>query len=157
MSLSRASRTAGSGSRREKWGGAAVAQWREVARGAEDHQRRRVDRQALEALDERVRGLDGGAHETFFTAWPPNWLRSAALTFAAKSPCRRESKRANSADVMTGIGTRRSMASSTVQRPSPESSTHPSIPASSLPSSSNARHASSQSHERTTEPCCQRC
>ena len=49
------------------------------------------------------------------------------------------------------------MASSTVQRPSPESSTYGPIEASSLPSCSNARAASSHSHERTTEPCIQRC
>ena len=37
--------------------------------------------------------------------------------------CPRELKRSNSEAVITGIGTRLSIASSTVQRPSPESST----------------------------------
>jgi hypothetical protein len=45
-----------------------------------------------------------------------------------------------------------STASSTVQRPSPESSTNGASAARSLPSCSKARAASSQSHERTTEP-----
>jgi hypothetical protein len=39
-----------------------------------------------------------------------------------------------------------------VQRPSPESCTLPRRPSRSLPSASNARSASSHSHERTTEP-----
>ena len=64
----------------------------QVARRAEDHQRRRVDRQALEPLRPAgCRGV-GGASGSWravvcsrpaLTAWPPNWLRSAALTFAA--------------------------------------------------------------------------
>ena len=57
------------------------------------------------------------------TAWPPNWLRSAALTLAANDSSWREAKRANSAAVITGAGTSSLIASSIVQRPSPESST----------------------------------
>ena len=57
---------------------------------------------------------------------------------------------------MTGVGIRLSIESSTVQRPSPESSTYGSRRARSLPSCSNARAASSHSHDRTTEPCIQR-
>ena len=56
------------------------------------------------------------------TAWPPNWLRSAATAFIAGESSWREANRANSAAEMTGIGTALSIASSTVQRPSPESS-----------------------------------
>ena len=57
------------------------------------------------------------------TAWPPNWLRSAAFTFAANAFWPREEKRSNSEVVITGVGIRLSIESSTVQRPSPESST----------------------------------
>ena len=57
------------------------------------------------------------------TAWPPNSLRSAAFTFAANDSSCREAKRANSAAVITGTGTFSAIASATVQRPSPESST----------------------------------
>ena len=74
---------------------------REVARGAEDRQRRRMDGQPFQPLDEGVLLLLGpgrGGHrsrpQTFLTAWPPNWLRSAAFTRAAKSACPREAKRA---------------------------------------------------------------
>ena len=52
---------------------------------------------------------------------------------------------------MAGAGTFRSIASWTVQRPSPESSTHPLRWVRSW-SDSNARSASSNSHDRTTEP-----
>ncbi len=52
---------------------------------------------------------------------------------------------------MAGSGTRSRMASSTVQRPSPESSTQPRILASSG-SSSSARSSRSSSHERMTVP-----
>src|SRR5215216_6204166 len=147
----------------------------QVARRAEDDQRRRVDGQPLEPLDERVLGCllggsDGRHHSAcagcisdgsagcalLLTAWPPNWLRSAALTFAANAFWPRELKRSNSDVVMTGIGMRFSIASSTVQRPSPESSTHGSSRARSLPSCSKASAASSHSQERTTEPCIQR-
>ena len=61
----------------------------EVPGGAEDDQRRRVDGQPLEPLDERVLGVGraerrGGAHcfGAVLTACPPNWLRSAAVTLA---------------------------------------------------------------------------
>src|SRR2546430_9531246 len=52
---------------------------------------------------------------------------------------------------MTGAGTSRCIASSTVQRPSPESSTNPLIVVRSA-SFSKARAASSLSQERTTLP-----
>src|SRR5271154_1514317 len=86
------------------------------------------------------------------TAWPPNWLRRAASTRSAKSPFPRERKRAYSDAVITGVGTSWAVASAIVQRPSPESAVKPSIAPRSLPSASNARAASSHSHERTTEP-----
>ena len=57
------------------------------------------------------------------TAWPPNWLRSAAFTLAANDSSCREAKRAKSAAVITGTGTSSAIASAIVQRPSPESST----------------------------------
>ena len=53
---------------------------------------------------------------------------------------------------MTGVGTSRSMPSTIVQRPSPESDTCPLMPSRSLPSALNAASASSHSQERTTEP-----
>ncbi len=56
------------------------------------------------------------------TAWPPNWLRSAATAFIAGDSSCREANLANRAAEITGAGTARSIASSTVQRPSPESS-----------------------------------
>ena len=57
------------------------------------------------------------------TACPPNWLRSAATAFIAGESSWREANRAKRAAVITGAGTAWSMASSTVHRPSPESST----------------------------------
>src|SRR6185437_16189620 len=51
------------------------------------------------------------------TAWPPNWLRSAAITFAENESSCRETKRWSSESVMTGAGTSSSMAACTVQRP----------------------------------------
>ena len=57
------------------------------------------------------------------TACPPNCLRSAAFTFAANDSSWREAKREKSASAIVGAGTRSSIAVSTVQRPSPESST----------------------------------
>ena len=65
----------------------------------------------------RLRLLDA------LTAWPPNWLRSAAFTFAANDSSCRDAKRAKSAAVITGTGTSSAIASAIVQRPSPESST----------------------------------
>ena len=59
---------------------------------------------------------------TLVTACPPNWLRSAATAFIAGESSCREANRANSAAVITGTGTAWLMASSTVHRPSPESS-----------------------------------
>ena len=53
---------------------------------------------------------------------------------------------------MTGAGTSWSIASATVQRPSPESATQPVIDSRSLPSRSKARAASSSSQERMTDP-----
>ena len=74
------------------------------------------------AHDDDGDGL-GGHYSAFRTAWPPNWLRMAARSFAPKASSWRERKRICSARVMTGVGTARSTDSSTVQRPSPESST----------------------------------
>ena len=53
--------------------------------------------------------------------------------------------------VITGAGTSRSIASCTVQRPSPESATQPFRCVRSW-SLSKARSASSRSQERTTDP-----
>ena len=60
-------------------------------------------------------------------ACPPNWLRRAETSRRPKASCFCEAKRAKRAEEMTGADTPRSIASSTVQRPSPESATTPSI------------------------------
>ena len=59
---------------------------------------------------------------TRLTAWPPNWLRRAATAFMVGDSSWRDKKRANSDAAMPGTGTRSRIASSTVHRPSPESS-----------------------------------
>src|SRR6266542_3910279 len=59
----------------------------------------------------------------FFTAWPPNSFRSAAMTFAENDSSCLDRSRARSDSVITGAGTSISIASCTVHRPSPESST----------------------------------
>ena len=56
------------------------------------------------------------------TACPPNWLRNAATAFMVGESSWRERNLANNAAAMAGTGTLRRIASSTVQRPSPESS-----------------------------------
>ncbi len=84
-------------------------------------------------------------------AWPPNWLRRADTRRSPKASFFWEANRANRAEEMTGAETPRSMASSTVQRPSPESTTTPSI-WSNPDSGRRARSASSSSQDRTTEP-----
>ena len=61
-----------------------------------------------------------GTHQDL-TSCPPNSLRSAASTFAPNDSSWREAKRLSSDSVITGAGTSRSIASGTVQRPSPES------------------------------------
>ena len=82
---------------------------RQVARGAEDREdaRLRAPLQA-QAFEERVllrrRVLLGDGHQrgsglacaasTARTAWPPNWLRSAALTLAANDSSCRDANRA---------------------------------------------------------------
>src|ERR671936_1544226 len=125
-----------------------------------------MDGEPLEPLDEWVLlerrhgysacGCAWATGSAAFTAWPPNWLRRAALTFAANAFWPREEKRSYNEVVITGVGMRLSIESSTVQRPSPESSTNGSSLARSLPSCSKARAASSHSQERTTEPCIHR-
>ena len=73
----------------------------QIAGRAEDHERARVGAAAQpQTLEE---GILRGAHRgsdpalaslTAFTAWPPNWFRSAAATFAEKLISCREAKRA---------------------------------------------------------------
>ncbi len=96
----------------------------QVARGAEDDERARLrPAPQRQPLEQRVPLLDERAHSAAFTAWPPNWLRSAALTLAANDSSWREANRAKSAAVITGTGTSSAIASAIVHRPSPESST----------------------------------
>ena len=98
---------------------------RQVAGRAEDDEDARVGPTANpQAVEQRVllgrRGHDG---RSGWTACPPNWLRSAALTLAANDSSWRDANRAKSAAVITGTGTSSAIASAIVQRPSPESST----------------------------------
>ena len=100
---------------------------RQVAGGAEDDEHARLGRAAA-AGGPRAAGCpapSASRRPSFaaFTAWPPNWLRSAAFTFAANDSSCRDAKRAKSAAVITGTGTSSAIASAIVQRPSPESST----------------------------------
>ncbi len=74
----------------------------------------------MHVWQENVVGVD---IYSVFTACPPNSLRNAASTLAPYESSCRERKRVSSERVMTGAGTSWSMASWTVQRPSPESST----------------------------------
>ena len=64
-----------------------------------------------------------GAAHSFFTACPPNSLRIAESSLSENESLSRERRRSISDWVMIGAGTSRSMASLTVQRPSPESAT----------------------------------
>src|SRR5205823_5108796 len=83
-----------------------------VVGGAEDDEDARLRATPeLEPLEERVRlGRDHArgsapcacACSTARTACPPNWLRSAAFTFAANDSSWRDANRANSAAVITG-------------------------------------------------------
>src|ERR1700730_14860393 len=91
-----------------------------------------------------------------FTGCPPNSLRSAAITLLPNPSGRRDWYRDISDNASTGAGTESCIASSRVQRPSPESSTKPRS-WSSCGSRSNAFSSSSRSHERTTLPWFQRC
>ena len=59
------------------------------------------------------------------TAWPPNSFRRAAMTLPPNESSWRERRRMSKDSVITGAGTSSSMASATVQRPSPESATNP--------------------------------
>src|SRR5204862_7018375 len=98
----------------------------QVARSAEDDERAGIRRAAkAEPFEERVLLLLRDRHQlpAGLTAWPPNWLRSAAATFAENDSSCREAKRAYRAALIAGAGTLSLIASKTVQRPSPESST----------------------------------
>src|SRR6185437_8033623 len=101
---------------------------------------------------ERCRRNDRRAHAEC-TACPPNSWRKAAITLAPNDSDWRERSRVSSDNVITGAGTSRSIASCTVQRPSPESSTQP-LRSASDASREKAVTASSLSHDRTTLPCC---
>ena len=65
-----------------------------------------------------------GHHSDFLTLCPPNWFRIAASSFAPNGDSCLERKRACNDAAMTGIGTAKSIDSSSVHRPSPESSTY---------------------------------
>src|SRR3546814_15581051 len=67
-------------------------------------------------------------HGSFFIACPPNSLRIADSSLLANESPSRERRRAISDWVITGAGTSRSIASATVQRPSPESGQNGAMP-----------------------------
>src|SRR5256886_7109344 len=127
----------------------------EVAGGAEDdHDRRVGDAIVVETLREWVRGFFDphfSAAASLTTAWPPN---CALIIASIRSPnvfSIRLRNRANSDSAITGVGTDSSIAASTVQRPSPVSSTQPLMLASSG-SCAKPRATRSSSQERTTLP-----
>src|SRR4051812_33826181 len=96
----------------------------QVTHRAHDDHRAWVRAHALRDRDRDARP-DGDASRHFFTACPPNSLRSAAMTLPEYVSSCRDRNRISSESVMTGAGTSRSIASCTVQRPSPESETKP--------------------------------
>src|SRR6185437_9232434 len=98
-----------------------------------------------------LHGQGGRADHSFFIAWPPNSLRIADSSLSENESASRERRRSISEAVMIGAGTSRSMASATVQRPSPESTTYAAM---SFISGSrcSALAVRSSNHERTTEP-----
>lgn len=67
--------------------------------------------------------MPGGCYLAGRVAWPPNWWRRTDTIFIAGELSARDAKRANSAAVIAGAGMALAIASSTVQRPSPESLT----------------------------------
>ena len=96
----------------------------QVAGRAEDREQRRLAGSAdPQALTQRVVLRPCASAHSRTTAWPPNWLRSAAIAFIANGSGSRDVKRAISAIAMAGAATPSLIASITVQRPSPESST----------------------------------
>src|SRR5437868_5059720 len=96
----------------KRWKKAKELPPRQVAGAAEDDDRLRLSRR-----------LHRHQEPSSFTAWPPNSLRSAAMTFAENDSSWREANRLNSAIEVIGAGTFSSIAASIVHRPSPESST----------------------------------
>ena len=137
----------------------------QVAGRAEDDEDARLGAAPeLQALCERVllvrrrhqarrSWLAAFAFLTACTAWPPNWLRSAALTLAANdSSCREREAR----EERGGDHRHRHVLGRSPRRPSSGPRRSPrrsrgSPPARRRPSS-NALCSSSSSHERTTEP-----
>ena len=96
----RTARAAGAGTRASRAPASACAAV-EVARGAEDDERCTA-RAAAAAAGPRAAGssavaVSRGGSSADLTAWPPNWLRSAAFTLAANDSSCREAKRAKSA------------------------------------------------------------
>src|SRR6202035_5167851 len=100
-------------------------------------------------------GVIMGASLYFFAAvliaWPPNWFLIAASSLSEYESESRDVSLFNNDSVITGAGTSRSIASETVQRPSPESETYGAMPAISG-FSFNAILSRSSSQDRTTLP-----
>ena len=98
----------------------------QVARGAEDDHDVRIGGAGKgQPFPQHVLGEGRGLCHGYsaFTGWPPNSLRRAASTLPLKESSCRERKRMKRLIASAGAGTAWSIASCSVQRPSPESST----------------------------------
>src|SRR4051812_29343561 len=92
--------------------------FREVPGGAEYHHRAWIGLVATPRSSRcTYEGNCARRLHDFFTAWPPNSFRSAAMTLAEKESGWRERSRASNDRVITGAGTSRSIASYTVHLP----------------------------------------
>src|SRR6185312_16318799 len=75
----------------------------QVSQRAADDERARIGAVARPRRRLRLRArTDGRAGHDFCTAWPPNSLRSAAITFPPNESAWRERKRVCSESVITG-------------------------------------------------------
>src|ERR1051326_7972307 len=85
---------------------------REISGCAEDRKKTGVRLLAVaEPARQVIMWIAGHGRYSFFTAWPPNSFRRAAITLAEKESCWREANRAKSESISTGAGTFLSIAS----------------------------------------------
>lgn len=82
----------------------------------------------MRAATFRARRSPGDGY-SLVMACPPNSLRIDASSLSANESLSRERRRSINDCAITGVGTLSSIASSTVQRPSPESGTYGAMPA----------------------------
>src|SRR5262249_27211798 len=118
-----------------------------------------VEGNAIQRFIETSRGNSAGTdiegkdiHDyAGLTGWPPTLWRMTERILLPKESGIRERMRSSSDCVMTGHGTPLSIASDTIQRPSPESATYGAIPFNEG-FSARASAVRSSSHDRTTLP-----